>query len=698
MSIKSLGGGASGDITALTAQVNQNTAAIATKVDESTRDQALGFAGLDASGKIPPALIDLTGGSFKDLWNASTNTPTITSGQGTNGDYYIVSVAGTTLIDGISEWAVGDTIVFSQDAGVWRKSEGTKSKAEVLADVEKVNAATGYTLAGGTTTTKTLTVSEDATINQDVSNTASPQFAEQTLTNLQANKILASDVGKRVVSTGISHTEGANNFAFNKGTTTFSVTTSSTVNQDLSLTADVTHNSYKSTSEAANAGKLAKIGTDGLFTSSGYSTDQDILTTSSPSFNQMTLSGMSAYNGQLMSFGAGGFVNTSGIGFTFGLNTFSLSNGTSGINVTASCDLDQNISSTSDVTHNSQKLTSEVPNVGKLLKIGTDGLITSSGYQTNQDTLTTSDSTLNSLKLTSESANNGQLAAISLDGAITGSGYHTNQNLRTTDSATFLNVYLGTYTATSILAADVNGKLVATGYYIDQNVRTTDDVSFRTVAGSPSSGSVAAVTGKAGGGSHNAPAGYFWADPIRANLTTSVVLIDGNGYRPSSGEASFRVTDGNARFDDQATSGAGRVTSEIAGDAVLLSDSTGYLKSITLQNLLDKRTYSYTSGWISVGINNQYVVTHNLGTTDIVVWLQFTPALNSSSIFTGVQGSLSADSSTGLFVEIYDTNTLYIDTGNNYVLSIDNTHRYGDTQPSNHWTSGYARVIIQKYN
>lgn len=75
---------------------------------------------LQAFGRVQNQLNALSGSlSYKGSWNASTNTPTITSGTGTNGNYYIVSVAGTTTIDGISSWAIGDWIVFNGTA--WQK-------------------------------------------------------------------------------------------------------------------------------------------------------------------------------------------------------------------------------------------------------------------------------------------------------------------------------------------------------------------------------------------------------------------------------------------------------------------------------------------------------------------------------------------------------------------------------------------------
>jgi hypothetical protein len=40
--------------------------------------------------------------NYKGTWDASTNTPTLVSSTGTKGDYYLVSVAGSTTLNGIS--------------------------------------------------------------------------------------------------------------------------------------------------------------------------------------------------------------------------------------------------------------------------------------------------------------------------------------------------------------------------------------------------------------------------------------------------------------------------------------------------------------------------------------------------------------------------------------------------------------------
>lgn len=71
---------------------------------------------------VSTAIQDIGAGeSFQADWDASTNTPTLTSSVGTEGHYYQVSVAGTTNLDGITSWAVGDNAIFK--GGVWKKRQ-----------------------------------------------------------------------------------------------------------------------------------------------------------------------------------------------------------------------------------------------------------------------------------------------------------------------------------------------------------------------------------------------------------------------------------------------------------------------------------------------------------------------------------------------------------------------------------------------
>ena len=65
--------------------------------------------------------------AFQGTWNASTNSPTLSSGSGTPGYYYIVGTAGSTNLDGITDWAVGDWAVFSDLAtDAWQKIDNTQ--------------------------------------------------------------------------------------------------------------------------------------------------------------------------------------------------------------------------------------------------------------------------------------------------------------------------------------------------------------------------------------------------------------------------------------------------------------------------------------------------------------------------------------------------------------------------------------------
>lgn len=60
-------------------------------------------------------------------WNAATNTPTIVSGIGTPGDFYIVETSGTTNIDGISDWTSGDWIFYDQSTSTWKKANNAST-------------------------------------------------------------------------------------------------------------------------------------------------------------------------------------------------------------------------------------------------------------------------------------------------------------------------------------------------------------------------------------------------------------------------------------------------------------------------------------------------------------------------------------------------------------------------------------------
>ena len=107
----------------------------------STKDagSANGVATLDAGGKVPvselPAAV-LGALSYQGTWDASTNSPTLTSSVGTKGYYYVVSVAGNTNLNGITDWLVGDWAVFN--GSVWQKIDNTETVTSVNGQVGAV--------------------------------------------------------------------------------------------------------------------------------------------------------------------------------------------------------------------------------------------------------------------------------------------------------------------------------------------------------------------------------------------------------------------------------------------------------------------------------------------------------------------------------------------------------------------------------
>jgi hypothetical protein len=61
--------------------------------------------------------------NYEGTWNASTNTPTLVSSVGTKGDYYVVSVTGSTNLNGVTTWTQGDWAIFNGTA--WEKVDNT---------------------------------------------------------------------------------------------------------------------------------------------------------------------------------------------------------------------------------------------------------------------------------------------------------------------------------------------------------------------------------------------------------------------------------------------------------------------------------------------------------------------------------------------------------------------------------------------
>ena len=123
------------------------------KEDKANKGQANGYATLDPGGKIPVAQLPNSIMEYKGVWNASTNTPSLSNGTGDTGDVYRVTVAGTRNFGaGNISFDVGDYAVYNS-SGQWEKSDTTDSVPTVFSRTGNVVAQSGDYNAGQVTNT-----------------------------------------------------------------------------------------------------------------------------------------------------------------------------------------------------------------------------------------------------------------------------------------------------------------------------------------------------------------------------------------------------------------------------------------------------------------------------------------------------------------------------------------------------------------
>jgi len=127
--------------TAINPTVSAVTAAVANAGTAlATGDQIYDFV-TGQIANIPSGL------SFEGSWNASTDSPDLSTATPDNGQFWIVSVAGTTDLDGIDEWAVGDWAIYvSTGAGTdgWQKVDNSST----LSGFGDTNQVTYWTSTG----------------------------------------------------------------------------------------------------------------------------------------------------------------------------------------------------------------------------------------------------------------------------------------------------------------------------------------------------------------------------------------------------------------------------------------------------------------------------------------------------------------------------------------------------------------------
>lgn len=81
--------------------------------------------------------------NYKGTWDANANSPALTSSVGTKGDYYVVGTAGSTNLNGISNWGIGDWAAFN--GSVWQRVEGGANLNGVDLSVSGTSTLSGLT-------------------------------------------------------------------------------------------------------------------------------------------------------------------------------------------------------------------------------------------------------------------------------------------------------------------------------------------------------------------------------------------------------------------------------------------------------------------------------------------------------------------------------------------------------------------------
>ena len=92
------------------------------------------------TGKIDATYLPTSSDTPKGAWNASTNTPTLADGSGTAGDYYDVTVAGSSdLGSGSITFTVGDVVKY--DGTTWFKIDSVTNILDGVSTIDGAKAA-----------------------------------------------------------------------------------------------------------------------------------------------------------------------------------------------------------------------------------------------------------------------------------------------------------------------------------------------------------------------------------------------------------------------------------------------------------------------------------------------------------------------------------------------------------------------------
>ena len=151
--------------------------------------------------------------SYQGTWNASTNTPTLASSTGTNGYYYIVATAGSTNLNGITDWQVGDWLLFN--GSVWQKID----QSETLQSITSTDGSVTVTTTGSTADLSVAVAASTTNVICQVRNTTGATLTKGTAVyisgatgqNPTVSKALATSDATSAQTLGLMTADLANN-------------------------------------------------------------------------------------------------------------------------------------------------------------------------------------------------------------------------------------------------------------------------------------------------------------------------------------------------------------------------------------------------------------------------------------------------------------------------------------------------------